>query len=373
MGLITEAAELNVSTAVNVSTVSERLIALDPARLKRAKKAYTTRHFAAAVEAEPNGYFLRQGVPAVGDLVLAEVVELGSHTKLEGPHSRRQSMFVGDEIVVTYGNRYAPDQFLAEVPGDLRQCNLVAAGGVAGAVLEQHAAMKPATVIQPIGLVSTRDRVLNLRDLVPNEDAPSGGTGSPKVIAVPGTSMNSGKSTTVGCLVNGLAGSGLTVAAGKATGTGSGNDPRLFTDAGASHVLDFTDFGYPTTFRLDYDAIRTLLTRLIGRLSRPDVDVVVVEIADGVLQPETARLLSDPVFHASVDEVVFSAADALGATAGIQVLQQHGVKVAAVSGLVTASPLAAREASAVLDVPVINTRDLSRPDIAHGLFAGQDD
>lgn len=349
----------------------DQLVPVDPERLQRAKKAYTTRFVAAALDQDATGYLLRRAAPQPGDVVLARVVTLGSHLKLESPVSRRQAMFEGDEILVAYGNRYAPDQFLAEVPADLQECHLVAGGGVAGRVLEQHAGMKQATTIQPLGLLSTTEGVVNLRDYVPEDLIPTTITVAapdrPTVVAVLGTSMNSGKSTTLGCLVNGLTNAGLRVSAGKATGTGSGNDPRLFTDAGARLVLDFTDFGHPTTFRLDYSAVRELLTRLIGRLTTPDTDVIVVEIADGVYQGETARLLADPVFHGVVDHVLFSAADALGATAGVQVLQASGVEIAAVSGLLTASPLAVEEAAAVLDVPVISTFDLCDPAVARSL------
>lgn len=107
---------------------------------------------------------------------------------------------------------------------------------------------------------------------------------------------------------------------------------------------------------------------MIAALANSAADVVVIEIADGVYQGETRRLLADPVFQTVVDHVVFSAADALGATAGIQVLRGAGVTVAAVSGLLTASPLAAAEAAAVLDVPVLNTYSLCEPETALGLL-----
>jgi hypothetical protein len=345
-----------------------------PPRLQKAKKAYTTRFLADRLEQDgAAGYSLRRGagvVPQSGDVVLARIVELGKHTKLESPASRRQALFVGDEILVAYGNRYAPDQFLAEVPLNLDPCHLVAGGGVAGQVLARHARIEAATVIQPIGLLADREGTVNLGRLSPHRVRPVAGniSGRPKVIAVLGTSMNSGKSTTLGSLVHGLTAAGLEVAAGKATGTGSGNDPRLFTDAGAVRVLDFTDFGYPTTFRLDYETIRATLTSMIAALADSTTDVVVIEIADGVYQGETRRLLADPVFQTVVDHVVFSAADALGATAGIQVLRGAGVSVAAVSGLLTASPLAAAEAAEVLDVPVLNTYSLCEPETALGLL-----
>jgi hypothetical protein len=349
------------------------LEAVEPRRVLRAKKAYTTRFLARRLEHSAEGFTLASGngvVPSAGDIVLARVTQVGKHTKLEGPGSRRQALFVGDEILVAYGHRYAPDQFLAEVPDNLDRCHLVAAGGMAARATARHAGVGAPTVIEPIGLLADAHGVLNLARLAPRRVTPDVGglPGRPPVIAVLGTSMNSGKSTTLGCLVNGLAAAGLEVAAGKATGTGSGNDPLLFADAGAARVLDFTDFGYPSTFRLDYDQVRGLLGSLVGALAEESTDVVVVEIADGLYQGETRRLLSDPVFHRLVDRVVFSAADALGATAGVEVLRQAGLRPAAVSGLLTASPLAAREAAAVIDLPVLDTYSLCDPTVALGLL-----
>ncbi|WP_216699225.1 DUF1611 domain-containing protein [Arthrobacter sp. H14] len=359
------------SGTVQPSGGTERApLALDAARLLSAKKAYTTRFVADAIELNPYGYDVQpKAAPQAGDVVLARVTELGKHTKLESPASRRQTMFLGDEILVAYGNRYAPDQFLAVVPDDLQPCHLVAGGGLAGTVLEQHAAIDKPTAIEPIGLLSRHGKVVNLQDAAPHQiHSSSQLPGRPPVIAVLGTSMNSGKSTTLGCLVKGLTTAGLNVSAGKATGTGAGNDPRLFTDGGATKVLDFTDFGYPTTFKLDYETVRGLLTSMIDALTFSATDVVVIEIADGVYQGETSRLLSDPVFHDAVDHVIFSAADALGAAGGLQVLRESGVNVAAVSGLLTASPLAAKEAASVLDTPVIDTFDLCHPATALGML-----
>jgi hypothetical protein len=45
-------------------------------------------------------------------------------------------------------------------------------------------------------------------------------------------------------------------------------------------------------------------------------------------------------------------------------MRRHDLRVAAVSGRVTSSPLAAREARSVLDVPVIDTLDLCEPEVA---------
>lgn len=80
--------------------------------------------------------------PQPGDLVLARVEQIGNHTKLELTDGRRALMFPGDEIVVCYGNRYAPDQFESTVPVDMSPCDLVAAGGIASREMTRHQRMK---------------------------------------------------------------------------------------------------------------------------------------------------------------------------------------------------------------------------------------
>src|SRR5262245_3329437 len=96
-------------------------------RLRRAAWAFTTRRVS-------NGAFtlLHEGAPQAGDLVLARVDAIGYHGALQLTSGRRKTLFVGDEIVVAYGNRYAPNQFEAVVPRTLGPCHLVAGGGVAG-------------------------------------------------------------------------------------------------------------------------------------------------------------------------------------------------------------------------------------------------
>lgn len=241
----------------------------------------------------------------------------------------------------------------------------MAAGGIAGTVTALHDRVDEPTEIEPLGLLTNARGTVNVRDFAafdnplkveaPNKRA--------QVIAVLGTSMNSGKSTTLACLVNGLAAAGQKVAAGKITGTGAGNDRMIYHDAGAHSVIDFTDFGYPTTFKLNFAEIRALSVNMINVLADSGADTVIVEIADGIYQGETSRLLRDQVFQEAVDHVVFSAVDALGAKAGVQELQAAGLHVAAASGVMTASPLATAEAAAVLEVPVVPTFDLTNPEI----------
>ena len=346
----------------------------------RVQSSYTTRFVGAALAARPADFHLRSGeavVPRSGDVVIARVTEILNHKRVETPESRKAILFEGALIMLAYGHRYAADQFLAHVPDSLAPCHLVAAGGIAGVVTESHEDMEEPTIIEPIGLLADHNGVVNISQFAPHQtpgelnSAPWVGSQQrrPEVIAVLGTAMNSGKSTTMACLINGLTQSGRSVGAGKITGTGAGNDPMIYHDAGADQVLDFTDFGYPTTFRLTMTELRALTVGLVQQLTQASTDVVVVEIADGIYQEETAQLLRDELFQQTVDQVVFAASDALGARAGVQELQAAGLRVAVASGVMTSSPLATVEARSVLNgVPVIPTFDLTQPDCAAALL-----
>jgi len=298
--------------------------------------------------------------PRPGDLVLAKLTRPRQHKRLETPSGRKAQLYAGDEILACYGNRYAPDQFEALVPDDLGPCHLVAAGGIAARVTVRHGAVLPATEIEPIGLVAGGDgRVLNLSDFaLPDAAVPST---SPFTVAVVGSSMNAGKTTTAAACIHGLARSGLRVGAAKVTGTGAGGDRWQLADAGAAVVLDFTDVGYASTYRVPEQELVRIFAALVDHLAARGVEAIVIEVADGLFQDETAALLRSPVFAGRVGGLLFAAADALGATAGVEWLRREELPLLAVSGMLTRSPLASREAEQRIDVPILTRRQVSDP------------
>ena len=336
---------------------------LESGRLAQAKAAYTTRRvdFDKITTVLTEAMTTEAMAPQLGDLVLARVDLIGQHKQIELAMGRKANLFPGDEVVVCYGNRYAPDQFEAEIPSDLSPCHLVAAGGLAAIVLSQHLKMAPATLLTPIGLLGdSQGQRINLFDWAlplksPLRSSLRNSAGKrPFTIAVLGTSMNSGKSTTAASLIKGLVRSGLKVGAAKVTGTGAGGDIWLMRDAGASPVLDFTDAGFPSTYRAKPEAVEHILTTLTRNLSAENVDAIVLEIADGLYQDETAALVASPVFRNAIDGILFATQSALGAAAGVELLQRYQMPVLAISGLVTISPLAAREAAKATGLPILD-------------------
>ena len=97
--------------------------------LRKVKRAFTTRRIPAG---KMRTLISGNEKPRAGDLVMATIIEIGSHQRIELTNGRRARLSCGDQIIVCYGNRYAPDQFEALVADDLGGCDLVAGGGIAG-------------------------------------------------------------------------------------------------------------------------------------------------------------------------------------------------------------------------------------------------
>lgn len=326
------------------------------ARLDAAKRAFTTRNVDLALATR----IARSGrSPKPGDVILARVTGLGQHRRIENIHGRRGDLYLGDEIIVAYGNRYAPDQFEAYVPEDFGPCNLVAGGGVAARAVARHAGIKPATQIDVIGVLLRADgQTINLADFVtatPSRLRPA------RVIAVVGSSMNAGKTTTAAGIVHGLTRAGFRVGAAKLTGTGSGGDLWTMRDAGAALAVDFTDAGHASTFGASPAELGRVTQALLTRLFDAEADIAVVEIADGLLQGETAQLIAMGHTKGWFDGVIFAAADAMGAAFGCGWLQARGINPLAVSGVVSASPLAAREAERATGISIATLAQLRDP------------
>ncbi|MCR9137343.1 MAG: hypothetical protein NXI27_15205 [Alphaproteobacteria bacterium] len=338
---------------------------LDHSRLLKTKRAFSTRRVP-----EDRMITLLSGPrrPRSGDLVLARVETVGSHKRIELPNGRRALLSEGDEIILAYGDRYAPDQYEAYVPEDIDACHMVAAGGIAARAASWHDRLSGPTEIEPLGLVGDgTGQPVNLMDFaLPAFNGPM----PVCIFAVFGTSMNAGKTTTAAALVKGFSEAGCRVGAAKVTGTGAGGDLWMMRDFGAAEVLDFTDAGYPTTFGTDHQALLTASRNLIGALGARGCGVAVIEIADGLYQDETAALAASTDFRSLLSGTFFAAGDAMGAVAGSRHLAELGHEVLGISGSLTRSPLSMREAVAAAQAPVLTLPDLINPAIAAKWLAG---
>lgn len=227
--------------------------------------------------------------------------------------------------------------------------------------------VRNATDIVPLGLIGDdRGRPLNVADFALERPEPP--PARPPTIAVLGTSMNSGKTTTIHAMVHGLSRAGARPGATKVTGTGSGGDYWVMIDAGAHIMLDFTDVGLASTYRQAMPVIERKFSELLDHLTASGSGVNLVEVADGIFQRETAPLIESDVFRSTVDVIVFAAADAMGAAAGVSHLRSLGLKIAAVAGRITRSPLATREAEGATGLPVLTLTQLGDPSVVSDLL-----
>ena len=335
---------------------------LDINRLAAAKRAYSTRHVDLSTCTSLTGMDYQ---PQAGDLVLAKVASIGSHPRIELPCGRRAQLHRGDEILLAYGNRYAPDQYEAYVPDSLEPCHMAAAGGIAAKAVSWHDRLSGPTAIEPLGVVcGPQGQPVNLR----HYKAPTISYSMPAItIAVFGSSMNAGKTITAASLVKGFADTGYKVGALKITGTAAGGDPWCMRDHGAHEVMDFTDAGFASTFLEPVPSIVSASLNLLRHLGHAGCDVAVIEVADGLYQKETAELAKHPALRSTLNGVLFAASDALGAVTGTRTLTELGHTVLGISGAIMRSPLASREAASQLSQPLVHLKDLHSPAFVESL------
>jgi hypothetical protein len=298
------------------------------------------------------------GTPRSGDIVLARVASIGKNTRLELASGRPCNLHEGDLIAAVFGNRYATAQFEGYAKCDGEACDLLSMGGVCGLVASKHdKVLEPSKLVLQGAIADAHGRPLRLKDFAVPQPATRAHA---RTVAVCGSAMDSGKTFTAMSLILGLRKLGEPVAAVKLTGTAAGRDSWVMQDAGADPVLDFVDGGLPSTYMCTLEELLELDRLLVGRAAAQGASWVVIEIADGLLQRETSALLHCPRFTATVDAWMFAASEPLAAVAGVELLQSIGLKPLAISGMISMSPLAMREATERTGVSCLTGAQLAR-------------
>lgn len=313
---------------------------------------------------------LKKYLPKAGDVVLFEVMEIGKHKNLQTT-TRNVSLMPGDQILGVFGNRYATNQFEGYVPEyPQEEYHMLGGGGVMGILASSHSKFEEIgpTRLKLVGLgIDPFKRLINTLQIFNNKLMPFSGRSASqtKVVLSLGSSMDSGKTTTAAFMIHGLKKRGKKVAYIKLTGTAYPKDKNLAFDMGADIAIDFSKYGFPSTYLSDEVDLLSLYETLVNDSLSVRPDIVVIEIADGIFQRETKMLLQNFAFMNTVNEVVFSAGDSLSAVHGYQFLRKMGIFPTALSGLFTASPLLINELKEFLYneggnccVPVLCLEDL---------------
>ena len=279
--------------------------------------------------------------PRPGDVALLRVDKAGFHKQLTTAENRRLRLYPGAHFVGVFGNRYASDAYEGFVQG-VDKLNMLTGAGMIGTVMSKHSSMAEPTEVSLVGFLSAAEGTrLNLKQRLfrraPTRRLPR------NLIYIVGTGMNAGKTTTATRLIRGLCDLGVRVAACKLTGSVSNRDQDELTAAASQQVIDFSDFGFPSTYLCSKEELMELFHAMLAEVSAGDPDIVIMELADGLLQRETAMLLAEAEIQRAGRGVVFTAENSLSALSGTERLRQLGHRVIAVSGKFTSSPLAMRE------------------------------
>ena len=304
-------------------------------------------------------YCLSGKPPRVGDVVYGVVDRIGQHSSLENASGRIHEIHHGTKAVFIFGNRYAPDFFEGLVPDKMVSgADLLARSGMIGVVKTKNSLVKDATRVNVLGYIcDERGNILNTRDcpLVKPRSTIKKQPRSPMIL-VCGTSMNSGKSMAAAACCWALKSLGYNVRASKVTGTASLKDILHMNDAGADPYADFTYLGYPSTYMLSEAQLLDIFNNLDLKYANNPKNFWVVELADGVIQRETAMLLSSGQVVQRIHKLIFCSYDAFGAIGGLRTLSERFNLVPdAVSGVCSSSPLLIRELSAFTNIPVFNS------------------
>ena len=298
--------------------------------------------------------------PKMGDVGIFRVLQANGGYIMD-THKIASQLFEGDLVMLAFGSRYATNQYEGYVPETpVTQCQLLGRGGVAGLLTSKNMTFRAVPAqLELVGYATTHGgAVLNTIERKSLDEFNRFNIRA-KVILSVGSSMDSGKTTSAAWLCGGLRAAGKRVAYLKLTGTTFPKDAALNMDRGADFAADFSDFGFPSTYLLDLDTLLNLYQSLVNlACEKGQAEYIVMEIADGLLQRETAMLLDNPGFRSTVHATLFSSGDSLGVLSGLQLLEEWGIRPFAVSGLFTASELLIREVEDRIEVPVLRLSNL---------------
>jgi hypothetical protein len=302
-------------------------------------------------------------MPKAGDVAVFQVLSIGKHKAIQAENGNNNYIFPGDKILATFGTRYASAQFEGYLPKKHhRKYQILGQGGVVGVLASLHAKLDDigATEVRLVGYaVDDENKVINtIYNGVERLSFNPIKRPYEMYLSV-GASMDSGKTTTAAFLSRGFMQQKRKVAFIKLTGTVFAKDCSIVRDCGAKTAIDFSYCGYPSTFLCNTNEVLDILETLLQRVERMNPDVVVIEIADGLLQRETKALINHKPLMDIIDGVLLSCADSLAVKSGIDILTNINHEPMLISGIFTASPLMVNEVKNETDIPVFTLEDFT--------------
>jgi hypothetical protein len=294
-------------------------------------------------------------------VVVRALEEKRVYDQIELTTGRMAHVGQGDVIVGALGRRDALRGFQGVVPAQVRAgetLHLLNLGGVIGQVVSENRDFGHPLRCEVLGMAVRGGKGLNIADAALPTAEHIAPADCPPIIVVSGTCMNSGK--TVACceILAKLTARGYACAGLKMTGVACQKDLLNMEDHGAHATLSFLDCGYPSTAGVrDTAPIAKGLLKAIAAQTSADLDVVVVEMGDGIIGAYGVRpVLEDPEVRALVKAHVLCANDLVAAWGGVQFLNQLGFPADVIAGPATDNDVGIRYISNDLGIPAANAR-----------------
>src|SRR5262245_34080156 len=232
-------------------------------------------------------------------VVVRALEEKRVYDQIELTTGRMAHVGKGGVIVGALGRRDALRGFQGVVPTAVRAgdtVHLLNLGGVIGQAVSENRDFGHSLRCEVLGMAMKNGRGMNIADAaIPKADHISP-EDCPPLIVVSGTCMNAGK--TVACceIIAKLTARGYACAGLKMTGVACQKDLLNMEDHGALATLSFLDCGYPSTAGVqDVAPVAKGLLKAIAAETKEDLDVVVVEMGDGIIGAYGVRsVLVDP-------------------------------------------------------------------------------
>lgn len=297
-----------------------------------------------------------EDAPRMGDVAVVRVCSVNNHTRLTQADCMRLRLYPGVMYVGVFGSRYATSSIEAEVDGTEALHQLTGAGMI-GTFRSRERKSRGPTKLKFVGYVANEDgQRINLKEALFKPRRLSSET-IPAIVLVLGSGMDSGKTAVAAKLSRALITQGQRVASCKLTGSVSRRDYYEMSAVGAVDVRDFSDYGFPSTYLCAKEEIISLFHTMVADAADARPDVVVMEVADGILQRETQMLLRSASVRQATRAVVLSATCAPSALLAASEIERHEYAVTTVSGLITNSPLFMREFAERSRVPLSSSAD----------------
>jgi hypothetical protein len=290
----------------------------------------------------------RQGSPDAGQLVVVRALtENPLYPEVELATGERASVRKGEVLAGVLGSRQALRGYVGYAPyrisaGD--KLHILNLGGVIGRYVSGPKDLGEPIQVEVLG-VSKR----NLKEVaLPRVDVlPE----AKPIILVCGSCMNVGKTAATEELIKGLSWQGMKVGGAKITGIACLKDTIRMKNAGAVKTLSFLDCGIPST--VDTEDIAGIARSIVAEMK--DVDVVVMELGDGIMgHYKVDRFFDDRALMSHIDAVVFCASDLTAAWGGKELLGQRGIPVTVVCGPATDTEAGVTYLEKTIGVPAAN-------------------